>query len=50
MRGSYRLTGVAPGRYEVRARSIGAVTGDPSEPQIVEVEVGKTEVANLSVK
>lgn len=50
MRGSYRLTGLAPGSYEVRARSIGAVTGDPSEPQIVEVEVGKTEVANLSVK
>lgn len=50
MRGSYRLTGVAPGSYEVRARSIGAVTGEPSEPQIAEVEVGKTEVADLVVK
>lgn len=50
MRGSYRLTGVAPGSYEVRARSVGGAAGDPSEPQVVEVEVGKTEVVNLSVK
>lgn len=50
LRGAYRLTGVAPGSYEVRARRVGAVTGEPSEPQVVEVEVGKTEVANLTVK
>ncbi|MGK0303811.1 MAG: hypothetical protein ACI89X_004711, partial [Planctomycetota bacterium] len=50
MRGNYRLTGIAPGNYEVRARSVGAAAGESSEPQVVEVEVGKTEVANLSVE
>lgn len=50
MRGSYRLTGVAPGKYEVRARAVGAAAGDPSEPQIVAVAVGRTAVANLAVK
>ena len=50
MRGNYRLTGLAAGSYEVRARAVGPNPGDPSEPQVVKVEVGKTEVANLSVK
>lgn len=50
MRGNYRLTGLAPGRYEVRARAVGGNAGDPSEPQAVEVFAGKTAVLDLNVK
>lgn len=50
MRGSYRLTGLAPGRYEVRARALGGNAGDPSEPETVEVVAGKTAVLNLKVE
>lgn len=50
MRGSYRITGVAPGRYEVRARSVGSPDAEPTEPKVVEVEVGKTEVADFQLQ
>ena len=49
MQGSYRLRGLAPGRYEVRARALGAQAGEPSEPVLVEVVAGKTKVADLVV-
>ena len=49
MQGSYRLRGLAPGRYEVRARAIGAQVGEPSTPVLVEVVAGKTKVADLVV-
>jgi len=50
MQGSYRMRGLAPGRYEVRARSLGAQAGDPSEAVVVEVVAGKTKVQDLEVK
>ncbi|MEC8252005.1 MAG: carboxypeptidase regulatory-like domain-containing protein [Planctomycetota bacterium] len=49
MQGSYRLRGLAPGRYEVRARAIGAQVGEPSAPVLVEVVAGKTKVSDLVV-
>ena len=49
MQGSYRLRGLAPGRYEVRARALGAQAGEPSAPVLVEVVAGKTKVADLVV-
>lgn len=49
MQGSYRLRGMAPGRYEVRAQPIGMQGGEPSQPVVVEVVAGKTQVANLKV-
>jgi len=50
MRGSYRLRGLAPGRYEVRARAIGGNSGETTEPETVEVKPGKTAVMNLKFK
>jgi protocatechuate 3,4-dioxygenase beta subunit len=50
MQGTYRLRGLAPGRYEVRARPIGVQAGEPSQPVVVEVVAGKTKVADLKVK
>jgi len=49
MQGSYRVRGLAPGSYEVRARAIGPQTGEPSQPVQVEVVAGRTEVADLKV-
>lgn len=49
MQGSYRLRGLAPGRYEVRARALGAQAGEPSAPVLVEVVAGRTKVADLVV-
>ena len=49
MQGSYRVRGLAPGSYEVRARAIGPQTGEPSQPVQVEVVAGQTEVADLKV-
>ena len=51
MQGGYRLTGLVPGRYEVRARAIGAGSGsDPSEPELVVVVAGKTAVLNIELE
>ena len=49
MQGSYRVRGLAPGSYEVRARAIGPQTGEPSQPVQVEVVAGRTEVVDLKV-
>jgi hypothetical protein len=53
MRGSYRLTGLTAGDYEVRARPIGPDSNgrsESSEIQTVKVLVGKTAVADFTVK
>ncbi|MCK5942462.1 MAG: carboxypeptidase regulatory-like domain-containing protein, partial [Planctomycetes bacterium] len=50
MQGTYRLRGLRPGRYEVRARALGPQAGEPSQPVQVEVVAGKTRVADLTVK
>ena len=49
MQGSYRLRGMAPGRYEIRAQPLGMQAGEPSQPIVVEVVAGKTKVADLKV-
>ena len=49
MRGSYRLTGLAAGQYEVRARPVGPTAGEASESQQVEVLAGKTQVLDFTL-
>ena len=49
VQGAYRIRGMKPGRYEVRARSLGLQEGAPSAPVEVEVVAGKTKVADLRV-
>ena len=49
VQGAYRVRGMKPGRYEVRARSLGLQEGAPSTPVEVEVVAGKTKVADLRV-
>jgi hypothetical protein len=46
--GSYRVTGLTPGKHRVRAQEIGMTQGPYSEP--VEVEVKGGEVATFDVQ
>ncbi len=50
MQGGYRLRGLAPGSYEVRAQPVGPRAGAPAAPVVVEVVAGKTQVLDLKVK
>ena len=48
MGGKYRVPGLAPGRYELRARSVGIDDADAG--QVVEVEVKAGETAQLELR
>ena len=50
LQGSYRLTGLSAGRYEVRARRVGAGGNGPvSEPKAVDVVAGETAVLDIEL-
>lgn len=49
MRGSYRLRGLTPGDYEVRANALATPNSKPCDPVRVTVRVRKTEVVNLTL-
>jgi hypothetical protein len=51
MGGKFRLTGLAPGRYELRARSLAGGAGDGAGPvQEGEVKAGETAQLDLRTK
>lgn len=51
MQGQYRLRGIEPGRYELRARRVGPDSGEASAsvPVTVEIVAGETAVQQLAV-
>jgi len=50
MGGKYRMRGLAPGRYELRARALGPDEKPDGDPVVVEVKAGETAQVELQTK